>query len=187
MGPLETVVAGIWLMLPALIPNSAAVLLGGGTPMDFGSSWRGKRILGDGKTWRGFFGGALAGALFGMIIAGVALAFESEGDWGYGDWSTAAATVLSLSFGSMAGDAVGSFVKRRIGKGRGEKAIVLDQYNFVAGAFVLVLLVNPGWFVEHYFEGSGIVALIVFLIAVPLIHRGVNIIGYKMGKKDVPW
>ena len=155
--------------------------------MDFRRNWRGKRILGDGKTWRGFFGGSLTGFAVGMIIAGIALVLGSEDGWGYGEWSSAVPIALGLSFGAMIGDAVGSFIKRRIGKGRGEKAILLDQYNFVVGAFVLVLLVNIDWFVEHYVDGSGIVALVVFLISVPLIHRGVNIIGYKMGKKDVPW
>ena len=41
---------GVWVFVPALLPNSAAVVFGGGTPVDFGRSWRGKRILGDGKT-----------------------------------------------------------------------------------------------------------------------------------------
>ena len=54
MTPVDAALVGVWLMLPALIPNSAAVLFGGGRPMDFGKSWRGKRLLGDGKTWKGF-------------------------------------------------------------------------------------------------------------------------------------
>ncbi|HUU07508.1 MAG TPA: CDP-archaeol synthase, partial [Thermoplasmata archaeon] len=52
MSPFEAAFAGLWLMLPALIPNPAAVLVGGGTPMDLGRTWRGRRVLGDGKTWR---------------------------------------------------------------------------------------------------------------------------------------
>ena len=55
-------------MIPALLPNSAAVLFGGGTPIDFGRSWRGARILGDGKTWRGLFGGVFAGVIIGIIL-----------------------------------------------------------------------------------------------------------------------
>ena len=37
---LVAIVLGIFLFLPALVPNSAAVLFGGGTPMDFGKTWR---------------------------------------------------------------------------------------------------------------------------------------------------
>jgi CDP-2,3-bis-(O-geranylgeranyl)-sn-glycerol synthase len=187
MTPIEAALAGVWLMLPALIPNSAAVLWGGGTPMDLGRSWRGKRILGDGKTWRGFFGGAMTGVAFGVIQIGIASALGTEATWGFGDWPWSLCAVLSLGFGSMIGDSVGSFIKRRIGKERGAKAPVLDQYNFVAGAVVLVLLFRTDWFLDHFIEGNGIFGLILFLIVVPVLHRGVNIIGYKLGKKNVPW
>jgi CDP-2,3-bis-(O-geranylgeranyl)-sn-glycerol synthase len=95
--------------------------------------------------------------------------------------------VLSLGFGAMIGDSLGSFVKRRLEIGRGDKAPVLDQYNFVAGAILLVLIFQSSWFIAHYIEGNGIFGLALFLIVVPLLHRGVNIIGYKLGKKNVPW
>jgi len=187
MSPLEAVVAGIWLMLPALIPNSAAVLWGGGTPMDFRKSWRGKRILGDGKTWRGFFGGALTGFVFGLIQIALSEQFDFTDGWSYGNWPRSLWIVGALAFGSMIGDSAGSFVKRRVGVNRGEKAPFLDQYNFVVGAFAVVTLVNTHWLKFHYIDGNQIYGLLAFLIVVPLLHRGVNIIGYKMGKKDVPW
>ncbi|MDD2936323.1 MAG: CDP-archaeol synthase, partial [Candidatus Methanomethylophilaceae archaeon] len=57
-GAVALMLVGLWVFLPAMLPNSAAVVFGGGTKMDFGKSWRGKRIFGDGKSWRGFFGGA---------------------------------------------------------------------------------------------------------------------------------
>jgi len=47
------VVTAVWLMLPAYIPNNAAVLGGGGRPIDGGRTLGGHRMLGDGKTWRG--------------------------------------------------------------------------------------------------------------------------------------
>jgi len=187
MSPLEAALAGVWLMLPALVPNSAAVMWGGGRPMDFGRSWRGKRILGDGKTWRGFFGGALTGVVVGLIQISIAEMLDAQASWGFGGWPWSICTLLSLSFGSMLGDSAGSFIKRRLDIGRGSKAPILDQYNFVIGAIVLVLAFRTDWFLDHFVEGNGIYGLILFLIVVPLLHRGVNIIGYKMGKKDVPW
>ena len=63
MAILETVVVAFWLMLPAYVPNNVAVLAGGGRPIDGGRIWDDKRVLGDGKTWRGTAGGFLAGAL----------------------------------------------------------------------------------------------------------------------------
>jgi CDP-2,3-bis-(O-geranylgeranyl)-sn-glycerol synthase len=64
---------------------------------------------------------------------------------------------------------------------------VLDQFNFVVGAVVLVFLTRQTWFLDHYIRGDGLLALMLFLVVVPLLHRGINIIGYKLGKKDVPW
>lgn len=174
-------------MIPALVPNSAAVLFGGGTPMDFGRSWRGKRILGDGKTWRGFFGGAMSGVVIGLVQMGVADLLGAQDTWGFGEWPGSLCVLLSLSFGSMLGDSAGSFVKRRLDIGRGGRAPVLDQYNFVAGAIILVLAFRTDWFLDHFIVGNGLYGLALFLVVVPLLHRGVNITGYKLGKKDVPW
>ena len=187
MTPAEAAVIGLWLMLPALIPNTAAVLWGGGMPMDFGRSWRGKRILGDGKTWRGFIGGSLTGAAFGLLEIAATESAGLSDVWGFGGVTVAVGTVFALAFGSMIGDSGGSFVKRRIGIGRGDKAPGLDQYNFVIGAFIFALIFRPEWLLHHYFIGNGIFGLILLLIVVPILHRGINIIGYKLGKKNVPW
>jgi len=174
-------------MIPALVPNSAAVLFGGGTPIDFGKTWKGRRLLGEGKTWRGFFGGALTGFFIGCVQMAFVAMIGEEAGWGYGDLPWALATVAALSFGSMAGDCVGSFAKRRLGVGRGEKAPGLDQYNFVLGAILTVLAVSPGWFRDHFVFENGLWGLALFIVAVPILHRSANIIGYKLGKKNVPW
>lgn len=184
---MEAALAGLWLMLPALVPNSAAVLFGGGTPMDFGKSWRGTRIMGDGKTWRGYFSGALTGLGVGIAQIAVTITLDVQSDFGFGDLPWALATVAALSFGAMSGDCIGSFLKRRLGVDRGKKAPVLDQYNFVLGAVLLTLLVSPGWFMGHYLEDNGVWGMVLFLAVVPALHRSVNIIGYKLGKKNVPW
>jgi len=187
MNPIEAALAGVWLMLPALVPNSAAVLFGGGTPMDFGKSWRGKRILGDGKTWRGFFGGALSGVVIGLIMMLIVGLLDAGTAWGYGDWPASLGVLFLLGFGSMIGDSVGSFIKRRLNIDRGKKAPLLDQYDFVAGAMILLLILSNNWFLDHYWRENGFFGLILVLVVVPVLHRGVNIIGYKMGKKNVPW
>ena len=66
------ILQALWLILPAYIANASAVLVGGGTPIDFEKNWRdGKRILGDGKTWRGLIVGAFVGITggFGLSLA----------------------------------------------------------------------------------------------------------------------
>ena len=52
------ILQALWIIIPAYVSNASAVLVGGGTPIDFGKNWSdGKRILGDGKTWRGLLSG----------------------------------------------------------------------------------------------------------------------------------
>ena len=57
----------IWLGLPAWIANATPVIFGGGRPIDGGRFMRdGHRILGDGKTIRGF----IVGVFFGILTVG---------------------------------------------------------------------------------------------------------------------
>lgn len=155
--------------------------------MDFGKTLRGRRVLGDGKTWRGFIGGASAGILLGLLQIALTRSLELGEEWSHGELSSAFVIVLCLGLGSMMGDSIGSFIKRRLGVNRGTKAPGLDQYNFLLGAILLVIIFQFGWFDSHFIEGNAIWALVALLVVVPLLHRGVNIIGYKMGKKNVPW
>ena len=81
----------------------------------------------------------------------------------------------------------GAFIKRRLGMERGQKAPVLDQYDFVAGAMLVTCLFFPDWLISTYVTGTGLISLVTVLIIVPVLHRSVNIIGFKMGKKKEPW
>jgi len=175
-----------WFMFPGYAVNSLAVLVGGGTPMDFGKNFLdGKRILGDGKTWRGFILASLLGTGIGMAEHFGALYYPNSYLPPFADNPTTALLVcLTLCFGSMTGDAVGSFIKRRMGYEQGSKVFLLDQFSFVAFAWLSLALLFPDWFISHFFN---LPAIIMVLIVTPLLHRGVNIIGYKMGKKKVPW
>ena len=187
VGVIVIMLNGLWLFLPAMLPNSAAVIFGGKTKMDFGKSWRGKRILGDGKSWRGFFGGAFSGIVFGLILIGISALFGSDDYWGYGPFWRNVGIIAALSFGALLGDVCAAFIKRRIGLERGAKAPVLDQYDFVAGALLLTALFFPDWIYSTYIEGWNIAALI-FLIAIMFaIHRSVNIVAYKLKFKKEPW
>ncbi len=57
-------------VLPLWFGNAAPTILGGGAPIDGGRYWRdGKRILGDGKTIRGFWMAVLVGILIGAFVA----------------------------------------------------------------------------------------------------------------------
>jgi CDP-2,3-bis-(O-geranylgeranyl)-sn-glycerol synthase len=92
-------------------------------------------------------------------------------------------SVTLLALGALLGDLTKSFFKRRLGKGRGEAWFLADQYDLVVGSLLLVLLVYPGWL----FENITVPIVIWIAIITPLLHRAVNIIGYLLGVKDVPW
>jgi CDP-2,3-bis-(O-geranylgeranyl)-sn-glycerol synthase len=178
---------GLWLFIPAMLPNSAAAALGGGPKIDFGKTWKGKRIFGDGKSWRGFFLGGFAGILIGLILIGISGLFGSENYWGFGPFYSNIGILFCLAFGAVLGDLMGAFIKRRLGMQRGQKAPVLDQYDFVFGAFVVTAIFFPNWVYSMFIEGWHIAALIFILALMFIIHRGVNIIGYKYGFKKEPW
>ncbi len=183
---IEIVLMGIWLTIPAYLANPSAVLFGGGTPMDFGKKLKGVRILGDGKTWRGFFGGAFSGIIIGMIQVAASWGFD-EKHFGFGRYPEFLIIIPILAFGALFGDVLGSLVKRRLGLKRGEKALGLDQYDFLIGAWMMVLIFKTQWFLDHFIYWPNTLAIITVIILTPLLHRGVNILGYKMGKKAVPW
>jgi CDP-2,3-bis-(O-geranylgeranyl)-sn-glycerol synthase len=181
----------LWLAVPAMVPNSIAAIVGGGPPMDGGRTWKGKRILGPGKTWQGFIGGVAGGTLIGTCQAYGAhtwVPWEDEAVWwGFGPTPRAYAIVFTLALGSLLGDAAGSFYKRRKDLARGEKAPLLDQWNFLVGAWALTAAVHFGWFLENFVLGLMWLGPISVLLIVLGLHRLTNIIGYKMGQKDVPW
>ena len=55
-------------MIPAYLPNPFAAVFGGGKPIDGGRTLKdGRRIIGDGKTYRGLFSGIFFGVLAGNI------------------------------------------------------------------------------------------------------------------------
>ena len=183
---LITAVSALWLAIPALAANSTAVLFGGGTPIDFGKTlYDGKRILGNGKTWRGLIGGGAAAASIGFIQQMIACFLQTPYIPVFSTEPSAAVGIpIVLGFGALIGDSTGSFVKRRIGIGRGQKAYFLDQMTFMIIALLFVAIAYHGFFVEYFWN---ITAIVTLFIITPLLHRTVNIIGYKMGYKDVPW
>ncbi|HSX05849.1 MAG TPA: CDP-archaeol synthase, partial [Candidatus Saccharimonadales bacterium] len=66
----KDILFALWFFLPAALANGVPVLVVKipglaklEAPMDFGLSYRGKRILGAHKTWRGFIAGVLTSIL----------------------------------------------------------------------------------------------------------------------------
>jgi CDP-2,3-bis-(O-geranylgeranyl)-sn-glycerol synthase len=176
-------VSALWIMLPAYVPNPAAVIFGGGPPIDGGASCSdGRRLFGDGKTVRGFILGVLAGFAVGGVELWVHTLAGRTLSWYFLPLHTMI-TVTTFAVGALLGDLAKSFVKRRIGKGQGDPWPVADQYDLVAGAFLLTALVAPWWL----FQKITLPVLIWILVLTPILHRVTNIAGHRLGVKRVPW
>lgn len=166
----------VWLMLPAYIANPTAVVFGGGTPIDFGKNWRdGRRIFGNGKTFRGLLGGTACGIMTGLIQ------MQFSPAWAPGSFTLT--VIITLSFGALLGDIVKSFFKRRLGLERGAKFPLVDQLDFVAGAWVLTYIFSPQWFSDNFTFWI----IITVILLTPILHRITNIIGYIVKLKKEPW
>ncbi len=178
---LEAVAVAFWTMLPAYVPNNAAVLFGGGAPIDGGRTLGGDRLLGDGKTWRGTLIGTTAGALLAVVLD--LLQPTAVTVSGLPLPTFPPLVVLSLPAGAMLGDIVASFLKRRTGRERGAPFPGIDQLDFVAGALLLTLLARPAWFLETFTPA----VLVAVLVMTPLLHVGTNAGAYLLGLKDEPY
>ncbi len=156
-------------MLPAYLGNSAPVFLGKIKtpllrPIDAGKKLNdGSRLLGDGKTWQGVFSSMIGGALGGYIAS-----FFRNGS---------IPTGIIIGFAAIFGDMIGSFTKRRLKMKRGDKAGLLDQMDFITVSLI----------VASMFYSFDWKQILFILLSTPLIHRTSNIVGYKLGLKQVPW
>ena len=179
---------GVWLIFPAYIANSSAVLFGRGRPVDMGRKLSdGRRIFGDGKTWYGLLGGSLAGIAFGFgQILGSGIQYPIH-HWGYGPVPNAYLIAILIPIGALLGDLFGSFIKRRLGRKRGEQMSILDIYDLIIGVFIILIIIQFSWFYDTFLNGIRIIAFVTVLILTPILHRFTNIIGYKLGKKKEPW
>lgn len=176
-----TCVAVLYFILPAYVSNSGGLIFGGGTPLDMGKTDKnGVRWIGDGVTWRGLVGGTLLGTLVGAIQGYFGADLLSL----YGDVIVTPIAVgisngiiigFLLAFGALIGDAAGSFLKRRLGIGRGKPAPILDQIDFLVVALLFASLV-----VKFTWE-----FIIIAIILTIIIHLIANTGAYLLGMKDV--
>ena len=169
----------LWIMMPAYLANTIAVITGGRFPIDQGAKLNdGNRILGDGKTWSGLVGGTLGGILIGFLQLNHGDSFveyfsDTKGNQLWGEKPFV--IFFLLSFGALLGDMTASFHKRRKNLDRGAKYPLLDMYDFIAMSLLLTITFGEGWLQTWIFDGF--IPIFTLLILKPILHRGVNIIG----------
>lgn len=168
----------MYLFVPAYLANMAPVLVQHhfvalATPIDGGRCLRGKRVLGDHKTWRGI----VAGIVVGTVVYELQRFAHGAGVWrGLALFDYSQHPLLPgflLGLGTGVGDAVKSFFKRQIGIAPGASWFPFDQLDFLFGAFVAVSLVETP-------------PLVATLTCAPIIAAGgvvTSAIGYRLGLK----
>ncbi|SDJ55454.1 CDP-2,3-bis-(O-geranylgeranyl)-sn-glycerol synthase [Halovenus aranensis] len=179
------VVTAFWAMLPAYIPNNAAVLAGGGRPIDGGRTMGDSRLLGDGKTWRGTLVGWLAGAALAVGLN--ALEPGVSDAVGIALPTFPLAIALALPLGAMLGDIGASFLKRRSGRERGAPFPGVDQLDFVVGSLLLASIADFAASLSWFADTFTAPVLAVVLLMTPMLHVSTNALAYAVGLKDEPW
>ena len=135
MIPAHEVVRVLWFFVPAYLANMSPVLVRGwfesvATPIDGGRTFRGKRILGDHKTWRGLLSALVVGTVV-YELQRLANAAELGGGLALIDYCERAVVPgLLMGLGTGIGDAVKSFFKRRVGIAPGATWPIFDQLDF---------------------------------------------------------
>jgi len=140
---LETIV----LLLPAAAANITPVIAARynwlpalGRPLDANRTFRGKRIFGPHKTWRGLIVGVATGSLAGYFLHSASLG-------------------AALAAGALGGDALKSFVKRQFNIAPGKPWPPFDQIDAALGALLVASFIFPLTFahviVALMFFGAG--------------------------------
>ena len=151
-------------------------------PLDGGLRFRGRRLFGDNKTWRGAL----------LMCSGVLLATVVLSLWPWW-WDRLpedirdAGPVLYgflLGLGVVVGELPNSFLKRQLdiapGSQRsswsGRAITLLDQGDLVIGIWIALL---PIWTMPVW------LAAIAFA-AISAIHAAINVVGYAIGARAAP-
>ncbi len=144
------ILQALYYFLPALIANMTPPLFKKlrllKYPIDFNKTFRGKRMFGKSKTWRGL----VLGTFCGMLIFFIQIQLYSI------EWFRSISLVnypqttfwlgFLLSFGALFGDIVESFFKRQSGRDSSHTWFPFDQIDFIIGALLLSFLIFiPSW------------------------------------------
>jgi CDP-diglyceride synthetase len=148
-------------------------------PLDSGRTFRGKRIFGDNKTWRGVI------VMSAGVIASTATLLQAGWYRAKIPAEVAAAHPLALgallSLGIFAGELPNSFVKRQLGIEPGKQRggaigvaiAIFDQGDVVLGVALAIAPIH---------RLTTLDAALSFVIVV-LVHMIANVIGYAIGAR----
>jgi CDP-diglyceride synthetase len=183
---MKEVVFALWFFLPAGLANAAPIFVATmpglrrwNAPIDLGRTFRGQRILGSHKTWRGL--------VTGMITATVVLALQQvlvrHASWAHSltsqvDYASLPTLILGPLFGlgALGGDAIESFFKRQRRVRPGQGWFPFDQTDYIIG----------GAIASAPFVSLNLVQYLWLLLLWLLMHIVASYIGYLLGVKERP-
>lgn len=153
-------------------------------PIDGGRTYRGKRVFGDNKTWRGFMvmvpAVGCAFVLLSLLRRCLPIEYQN-GLWPISFWAYAMSGCWA-GFGFMVGELPNSFLKRQLGVGPGQTprqrwarfvCFLLDQVDSIFGALLALSIVLP----------VPIITWILLLILGTVIHWLFNLVLFLVGAK----
>jgi CDP-2,3-bis-(O-geranylgeranyl)-sn-glycerol synthase len=183
---LNDILFALWFFLPAGIANMVPVFAAHiplikkfDAPIDGGRTYKGKRVFGAHKTWRGM----IVGIIFGTLVLWLQQYLYGESSWIRSfstavDYSTLPTLLMGPLFaiGALGGDAIESFFKRQRGIAPGKGWFPFDQTDFIIGGAIATMpfVTLSVW---HYLW------LLVLWLGVHVIS---TIIGYFLGLKNTP-
>lgn len=162
--------AGIANMSP-VFANKIPILNQWKTPIDFGKSWRGKRLLGNNKTWRGLVFGTAMAALTALLI-GLFTNPTARLDI----HATFVFAGALMGMGALLGDAVESFFKRRRGMGPGNSWFPFDQIDYIIGGLVVIYPIYT----------PTVALMLTILLLFFGLHLVSSYVGFLLKLKDQP-
>ncbi len=167
---MNEIMFALWFFLPAGVANASPVIANKipilklwKTPLDFGKSFKGERIFGQNKTWRGLLFGAFAGGVTASItylIYPESINYVSV--YTFMPIFDMFIVGAALGFGALLGDAIESFIKRRFGVKPGESWFPFDQIDYIIGGIIFAtpfvilslktnVIILVTWFCAHLF------------------------------------
>lgn len=180
-----TIIQALFYFLPGYFANGFPVFLAKyrigeflNVPIDLGYEFKGERLFGRTKTWRGIIGGTLIAMLVGMVQVYLIFRFDGLKWLNFGDLSIKKYLLISLlqGLGVGFGDLIKSFFKRRLHIKSTNPFVPFDQMDFVGGLLFSFLIFIPDF--GH---------LLAILIISPLLPVIANLIAFKLGWKKIWW
>lgn len=181
----QAIFFSLWFFAPAGVANLAAFVSGKVTslkkfnfPVDCYIKIKGKRLLGDHKTVRGF----IAAILFGIVACVIEIVFYSNffsiREIIPIDYYTINPFILGslLGGGALFGDMIKSFFKRRIDIEPGKSWFPFDQIDYIIGGTIFSL-----FYIRLSF-GEYVVLFIIWF----LLHPLTTFIGYLFRLRHEP-